>query len=130
MTSRHRLRGRGRFAAVRAEGIRAGTGLVRLTVAGNGQVEPRVGFALPGQRSAVVRNRLRRRLREAVRPLLPRLQGLDVVVSAGPGASHCAFTELVTDLGTAVDRAVERSAGTRQGATTDNAPMTPRPARP
>ncbi|MDQ2960219.1 MAG: ribonuclease P protein component, partial [Candidatus Dormibacteraeota bacterium] len=86
MISRHRLRGRGRFAAVRAAGARASAGSVRVTVAANRSDHARIGFALPGQASAVARNLLRRRLREVIRPLLTELAGWDVVVAVPAGS--------------------------------------------
>jgi ribonuclease P protein component len=49
--------------------------------------QPRVGFTV-GRRigGAVVRNRVRRVLREAIRPVIPRLVACDVVVVARPAA--------------------------------------------
>lgn len=48
----------------------------------------RVGFAIPrATGGAVARNRIRRRLRETLRPRLAELAGLDVVVSVRPAAT-------------------------------------------
>lgn len=49
--------------------------------------------------TAVARNRLRRRLREAVRrKILPRLPALDVVVRSRPDAYRAQPRELIADL--------------------------------
>jgi ribonuclease P protein component len=57
---------------------------------------PRVGFVVPKHgRSAVDRNRLKRRLRELVRTtILPTLPVLDMVVHAKPSAYRLSFNEL------------------------------------
>jgi len=57
---------------------------------------PRVGFVVPKHgRSAVDRNRLKRRLRELVRTIiLPRLPVLDMVVHARASAYRLSFDEL------------------------------------
>ena len=64
-----RIRDRGTFAAMRRSGRRARRGLVTVTwlapadAAGD---PPRIAFAVPGRSGAVVRNRVRRRLRAAL----------------------------------------------------------------
>ena len=70
--------------------------------AGEGSPVPRIGFAV-GKRigGAVVRNRVRRRLREAVRPLIGRLAACDVVIVARPAAVGAG----VEDLGRAIAQA-------------------------
>jgi ribonuclease P protein component len=57
---------------------------------------PRVGFVVPKHgRSAVERNRLKRRLRELVRTaILPTLPIIDMVVHARPSAYRLSFDEL------------------------------------
>jgi ribonuclease P protein component len=57
---------------------------------------PRVGFVVPRHgRSAVDRNRLKRRLRELTRTtILPTLPVLDMVVHARPSAYKLSFDEL------------------------------------
>jgi ribonuclease P protein component len=127
--SRHRLRGRGRFAAVRAAGARASAGSVRVTVAPNHGDHARIGFALPGQRSAVARNLLRRRLREVIRPLLAELAGWDVVVAVAAEAQPGAFGPLRADVLAAVAGARERAGRLPGRSTGDNALMTAVPAR-
>jgi ribonuclease P protein component len=120
---RHRLRGRRRFAATRAAGRRAASSGVRVHVAGNGLIVARVGFALVDLRSSVRRNRLRRRLREAVRPLLGRLAGHDVVIVAGPEAAELGFSELAAALDAATSRAMRRVESADVASTADNGAM-------
>jgi ribonuclease P protein component len=81
--------------------------------AGLGANAPRVGFSV-GRRlgGAVIRNRVRRRLREAIRPLLPRLVACDIVVVARPAAVGAA----VGDLGGALADAAARAGLLRQDA--------------
>jgi ribonuclease P protein component len=121
--SRHRLRGRRRFAAVRSLGLRASSAGVRAQLAGNGLDVGRVGFALVGLRSAVRRNLLRRRLRAAVGPLLPRLRGHDLVLVAGTDALDLRFAALRDAVADATVRALERSRRALEASTADNGSM-------
>lgn len=90
-------------------------GWIRVHAAPNGGGPARLGLATPGMRGAVERNRLRRRLRAAARPLLDRSAGCDVIVSASGEALRAPFTELgrqvAEALGVAVERARRPSAG-------------------
>jgi ribonuclease P protein component len=122
--SRHRLRGRRRFAAVRAGGLRASAAGVRAQLAGNDLDVARVGFALVGLRSSVRRNLLRRRLRGAIRPLLGRLAGRDLVIVAGADAAGLSFAELGAAVETSVSRVLERAESAAVTSTADNGPMT------
>lgn len=122
--ARHRLRGRRRFAAVRSEGLRASSAGVRAQLSGNGLEVARVGFALVGLRSAVRRNLLRRRLRAAVVPLLPRLRGHDLVLVARTDALDLPFSALCDAVADAAGRALERSRRALGASTADNGSMT------
>ena len=75
------------FAAVRRRGRSWADGLLVLSAKRNGLEISRVGFSV-GKRvgNAVVRNKAKRRLREAVR-LTPIREGWDLVVIARRGAS-------------------------------------------
>jgi ribonuclease P protein component len=65
----------------------------------------RFGYALPKRvGGAVVRNRIRRRLRELLR-LLPLLEGYDLVISVRPPAATASFEELKTELALLLKRA-------------------------
>jgi ribonuclease P protein component len=123
--SRHRLRGRRRFAAVRTEGLRAASAGVRAQVTGNGLRVARVGFAIVGLRSAVRRNLLRRRLRAAVSPLLAQMAGHDLVLVAGSEALELPFAALCDAVADASSRALERCRRALEASTADNGSMTP-----
>lgn len=72
---------------------------------------PRIGIAV-GRHvgNAVVRNQVKRRIREAVRSFYGKIQpGVDLVLIARPAASKAAYA----DLARAVDSLIERTA--RQG---------------
>jgi ribonuclease P protein component len=96
-------------------------------LAANDRGVARVGFALVGLRSAVQRNLLRRRLREAVRPLLGRVAGHDLVVVAGTRAMALPFAELRATVETAISRVLERAGSAAVASTADNGPMTRSP---
>jgi ribonuclease P protein component len=71
-----------------------------LHAADSGLGHPRVGFSVSSKvGGAVVRNRLRRRLREAFRPLISgSSSGVDLVVVARPEAAAARFAELDSEL--------------------------------
>lgn len=73
------------------------------------------------------RNLLRRRLREAVRPLLPVLAGRDLVIVAGADAAGVPFGELRSSVQTSVFRVLERAESAAVGSTADNGSMTAPP---
>src|SRR5690625_1167174 len=87
--SRHRLRTGDDFRAVTRGGVRSARShvVVRLSFLPEGGDAPRVGFVVSKKiGNAVVRNRVTRRLRAIVRPLLERLPaGSAVVIRALPG---------------------------------------------
>lgn len=71
--------------------------LITLAVRPNGLEHSRYGFALRKRvdKRAVARNRVKRRLREATRLMLPQLaDGYDVVISARPGAAEASYQVL------------------------------------
>ncbi len=100
---------------------------MRVQLASNDRGVARVGFALVGMRSAVRRNLLRRRLREALRPLLGTLTGRDVVVVAGGDALDLPFSDLSAALQVSLSRAAGRMDGATVPATADNGPVTRSP---
>ncbi|HXZ99270.1 MAG TPA: ribonuclease P protein component [Candidatus Binatia bacterium] len=103
------LRGHGRFAAVLDQRCRARCGAVRVDAARRADGGLRVGLSTPGMRRAVERNRLRRRLREALRCLGP-ADGYDLVVSSDAGALGLPFAELSRQVAEAAGRAMEMAA--------------------
>jgi ribonuclease P protein component len=96
MHAQHRLRESTRFEHARRQGRRWSTALLTLTAVGNESAVTRVGFAIPRQAgTAVVRSRLRRRLREIARRSLPAIApGWDLVVGARPVAAQADFAAL------------------------------------
>jgi ribonuclease P protein component len=95
MQRRQRLRQRGDFAAVYRTGRSYAQGPLVLRTRSNPEVPaPRFGFAV-GKRlgNAVTRNRIKRRLREAVRASGAAGRA-DVVVIARPGAQTTSFEQL------------------------------------
>jgi ribonuclease P protein component len=70
----------------------------------------RIGLAVPRVRSAVCRNRIRRRLR-AAGVSLTAYMGFDLVVSAGEASLRLPFGELRAQVNSAARLAVERAQG-------------------
>jgi ribonuclease P protein component len=114
----HRLRHRDEFTAALRGGRRAGRGtlVVHLQLTGE-PVPPRVGFIVSrAVGSAVVRNRVRRRLRHLVREHLADLpDGARLVVRALPAAATARWADLGADLAGALRSARRRLAGQSGG---------------
>ncbi len=98
-----RVRTRAGFAALAARGRRARRGLVRVTadVGVEGVVLPEVAFAV-GRKvgTAVVRNRVRRRLRAAFAELAP--PPGRYLLSVAPDAAEASYATLRDDLAAAL----------------------------
>jgi ribonuclease P protein component len=96
-----RIRTRSTFSALRQHGRRARSGALRVThVPDPLSDEVRVAYAIPRTvGTAVVRNRLRRRLRAACAELAPPSGAY--LVSVSTGAAACTYAELRADLGAA-----------------------------
>jgi ribonuclease P protein component len=79
--------------------------LLALRSVANGGPVSRSGYAISKRvGKAVVRNRVRRRLREALRAL-PVREGFDLVITARPEAAKSTFWELKAELETLLKRA-------------------------
>ena len=120
--SRHRLRTGDDFRAVTRGGVRSARShvVVHLSLLPEGGDAPRVGFVVSKKiGNAVVRNRVTRRLRAIVRPLLDRLPaGAAFVVRALPGIQAQRFDELDEQVAAALDsaaRKLERKGRTARG---------------
>jgi ribonuclease P protein component len=89
-----RLSHRRDFAAVYRRGRSYRSGLLALRVLRSREAVTRSGFAVGvAVGNAVVRNRVKRRLREAVRSLAV-AEGWDLVLSARPGAAEAEYQRL------------------------------------
>jgi ribonuclease P protein component len=107
MHRRHRLRSSADLARVLRSGRRVtAPGLVLYRLEPGGSEVPRVGFTVGrGLGSAVVRNRTRRRLREAVRPLLGAIVPCDLVIVAREAAVEASGSELARTVADALSAA-------------------------
>jgi len=118
-----RLRRPFEFERVRRQGRSWSTPLVVLAVLPNDLGHNRYGFAV-GRRigKAVARNRVKRRLREAVRDLHPGLrQGYDVVVVARGPLANLAVSQ--AEVAQALDQLTERAKLRRDGGRRPSRPL-------
>ena len=101
-----RVRTRRSFVALRKRGSRGRDGLVQVTYlpADDGQVSAAYSVGR-GTGTAVVRNRVRRRLRAAITELSP-APGT-YLVGAGPGAGDLSYQALRAQLATAIATATK-----------------------
>ena len=117
--SSRRLHSGDEFRAVTRGGARSARShvVVHLTLLTQGEEAPRVGFVVSKKiGNAVVRNRVTRRMREIIRPLLAQLPpSTAVVVRALPGIDTQPFEQLQGDLSSAMDSA-ERKLSRRTSA--------------
>ena len=107
MGRHHSLATRHDFRRVYGEGRTARQGDLRVVAAerADPRLPSRLGLAIRGcRRRAVVRNRVKRRLREAFRLHGPSA-GYDVVVQADEGTNGRTFQEIVDDLKIALGKA-------------------------
>ena len=108
-TSIESLRSRADFDALSRHGKARRHRLFSVRVRRNGLGHVRYGMAVSRRvGGAVVRNRVRRRLRELMRALPPD-GGFDVLVSANPRVADASFEELRTALGATVAEALARA---------------------
>lgn len=117
LPSAHRLRRSGDFATTVRRGRRIGKGSVVVHLmrpADAGDEPAKAGFVVSkAVGGAVVRNKVKRRLRHLVAERLHRLPpGSTLVVRANPGAAAAGYPQLGLDLDSALDLALK--AGGRQ----------------
>jgi ribonuclease P protein component len=99
------LRRSSEIAFVRRRGRQAGfSTLAAFAAEGKGR-RPRVGITVSGQvGGAVVRNRIRRRIRGALDALPPVRQALRLLFIARPSAAHEPYAKLAADVDAALAR--------------------------
>jgi ribonuclease P protein component len=106
MSRVQRLTGRRCFDALRSGGVAGRGEIVRVRALTTSRAAPRAAVAVRGARTAVQRNRARRRLRAAVDAVLADRAGVDVlVVAAARAGAVTPFARLRDDLATALHRA-------------------------
>ena len=99
------LSGSHNFQRVLAARLQKRSGAIKVAVASNRAGFPRVGFAIRGVNSAVLRNRVRRRLRAALRSTVAPPH--DVVVMADARVASVAFATLQQDMKSAIGAAAD-----------------------
>jgi ribonuclease P protein component len=98
------LRRRADFDRVFQQGRHNSARLLAVRSVSNDQALTRYAFAIPKRvGGAVVRNRVRRRLREILRSL-PLLEGFDVVITVRPEAASSTFYALKQEMTTLLKR--------------------------
>lgn len=99
MQKQYRLCRNRQFSYVYRRGMRASCKDLTLIYARNAQ--KRIGFSVSKKvGGAVVRNLIKRRLRECVRPLLPELKSGLYVVIAHPGVTQRSYRQLCASMDT------------------------------
>jgi ribonuclease P protein component len=108
LQSGHRMRQRDEFTLAVRRGRRAGrpSAVLYLLRRDDVDADPKAGFIVARTvGDAVVRNRVRRRLRHLVRDRIDSLpRGSLLVVRANPSAASARYDELAADVGFALDR--------------------------
>ncbi|MDD5750091.1 MAG: ribonuclease P protein component [Candidatus Pacebacteria bacterium] len=97
LPKKNRLKKKNDFARVMRQGSTAAGGCLVLRFCANQQEASRIGFVCSKKvaKRAVARNRVKRRLREIVRMMLPDIRpGYDMVFLTRPGMAETGFDEM------------------------------------
>ncbi|WP_425569726.1 ribonuclease P protein component [Nonomuraea soli] len=105
-----RMRRGAEFTAAVKRGTRAGRPTLVVHLTDSGEEAPRVGFVVSkAVGNAVIRNKVKRRLRHLIRERLDRLpRGSLLVVRANPPAASARYEQLGAELDLALDRVLRR----------------------
>lgn len=94
LNKRYRLTKRGSFNYVYKKGASQTRGAIRLTYV-KGKGLPKIGVSVPNTvGKAVVRNKVRRRIRAAARKLVQNVKPAQIVLSARKGADAMTYTQI------------------------------------
>lgn len=94
LNKRYRLTKRGSFAYVYKKGASRASGALRITFV-RGKGVPKIGVSVPNTvGKAVVRNKVRRRIRAYMRGVVLALPPVQMVVSAKKGAENLTYAQL------------------------------------
>lgn len=104
LSKRYRLHKHGSFTYVYRKGEGKSDGPLKITYV-RARGVPRIGISVPNTvGKAVVRNKVRRRIRAALYPLTDRIKGAQIVVSARSGADKMTYAQIEQSLYTLLSR--------------------------
>lgn len=96
LNKRYRLTKRGSFNYVYRKGESRPNGALKITYV-RGKGAPKAGISVPNSvGKAVVRNKIRRRIRAVLQPLMPRVKPAQLVISVRKGAEEMTFAQIET----------------------------------
>ncbi len=94
LEKRYRLTKRGSFSYVYRKGESRSVAALRITYVRSKGL-PKVGISVPNTvGKAVVRNKVRRRIRATLRPLMPSVRSAQIVISARKGAEEMNYAQI------------------------------------
>lgn len=99
LKAQNRLRKRKEFAYIYRNGERYHSTHLSLIKVFSKYQNPRIGFSVSNKiGKAVVRNKIKRRLREIVRPLVPQIKNCNIIFVAKTNITESTFAELKTEV--------------------------------
>lgn len=105
LQKRYRLTKRGSFTYVYKKGTSQSAGALRITYVHSKGVA-KIGISVPNTvGKAVVRNKVRRRIRACMRSIVPHLRPVQLVISAKKGAQELTYAQIDTALRTQLSKA-------------------------